>query len=56
MLQIYKLFFIQTLFKQFFNGHKGEHICTFDAINMDMKEFLVYLCKYNLLQNELFHT
>jgi len=26
---------------------------TFDAINMDTKEFLIYSFKYHLLQNEL---
>jgi len=34
-------------------AHNGEKICTFDAINMDTKEFLMYSFKYHLLQNEL---
>lgn len=34
-------------------AHKGENICTFDAINMNRKEFLMYAFKFRLLQNEL---
>jgi uncharacterized protein len=34
-------------------AHKDEKICTFDAINMDTKEFLMYSLKYHLLQTEL---
>lgn len=34
-------------------AHKGENICTFDAINMNRKEFLIYAFKFRLLQNEL---
>ncbi|MDR0749752.1 MAG: radical SAM protein [Tannerellaceae bacterium] len=34
-------------------AHKDEKIGTFDAINMDTKEFLMYSLKYHLLQNEL---
>lgn len=27
-------------------AHKGERICTFDAMNMGNKEFLMYIFKY----------
>lgn len=33
--------------------HKGEHICTFDAMNMGDKEYLMYSFKYHLLKEEL---
>lgn len=33
-------------------AHPGEEICTFDSINMSRKEFLMYILKYRLLQNE----
>mgnify|MGYP000225095519 CR=1 FL=1 len=33
--------------------HPGENICTFDAINMTRKEYLMYLFKCQLLQEEL---
>lgn len=35
-------------------AHKGEHICTFDACNLNEKEYLMYLFKYNLLKNKLY--
>lgn len=34
--------------------HK-EKICTFDACNLTEKEYLMYLFKYNILQNELYN-
>lgn len=34
-------------------AHKGEQICTFDAMNMNRKEYLMYAFKFKLLQNEL---
>lgn len=34
-------------------AHQGEHICTFDAFNLTRKEYLMYLFKYNILQNEI---
>lgn len=34
-------------------AHKGEKICTFDAMNLTQKEYLMYLFKYNKLQHEL---
>lgn len=33
--------------------HPGENICTFDAINMTRKEYLMYLFKCQLLREEL---
>lgn len=35
-------------------AHRGEHVCTFDAMNLDQREYLMYLFKYNILQNELY--
>lgn len=35
-------------------AHKGEHICTFDAMNLEQSEYLMYLFKYNILQDELY--
>ena len=29
--------------------HKGRFICTFDAMNLDAKEYLMYSFKYHLL-------
>ena len=37
-------------------AHKGEHICTFEAINLTNKEYMVYLFKYHLLRNQLTHS
>ena len=34
-------------------AHKNEKICTFDAMNLDMKEYLIYSFKYQLLKQEL---
>lgn len=34
--------------------HQGEHICTFDAMNLDQREYLMYLFKFNILRNELY--
>ncbi|MDO4704243.1 SPASM domain-containing protein [Tannerella sp.] len=34
-------------------AHKGNFICTFDAMNMDTKDYLVYSFKFHLLKNEL---
>lgn len=34
--------------------HPGENICTFDAINMTLKEYLMYLFKCQLLKEELY--
>lgn len=34
-------------------AHKGKFICTFDAMNMDTKEYLMYSFKYHLLKEEL---
>ena len=34
-------------------SHKGEKLCTFDAMNMDNKEYMMYSFKYHLLKNEL---
>lgn len=34
-------------------AHSNERICTFDAMNLTRKEYLMYLFKYNLLLNEL---
>lgn len=34
-------------------AHNGERICTFDAMNLTQKEYLMYLFKYNLLLKEL---
>jgi len=34
-------------------AHKGKFICTFDAMNMDTKEYLMYSFKFHLLKNEL---
>lgn len=36
-------------------AHKDEEICTFDSINMDRKEFLMYIFKHRLLENELWN-
>lgn len=37
-------------------AHKGERICTFDAMNMDNKEFLMYIFKYQLIQKEIWNS
>lgn len=37
-------------------AHKGQFICTFDAMNLTQKEYLMYLFKYNLLYNQLFNS
>lgn len=37
-------------------AHQEEEICTFDAINMNRKEFLMYIFKHRLLQKELMGT
>ncbi len=37
-------------------AHKGERICTFDAMNLTQREYLMYLFKYNLLFNELYKS
>lgn len=34
-------------------ANEGKHICTFDAMNMTTKEFLIYSFKYHLLKEEL---
>lgn len=34
-------------------ANKGKHICTFDAMNMTTKEFLLYSFKYHLLKQKL---
>ncbi len=34
-------------------AHKGNFICTFDSINMNTKEFLMYAFKFHLLKEEL---
>lgn len=34
-------------------AHKGKFICTFDAMNLSEKEYLMYLFKYQLLRNKL---
>jgi len=34
-------------------AYKGKFICTFDAMNMDAKEYLMYSFKYHLLKEEL---
>lgn len=34
-------------------AHKGNFICTFDSINMNTKEFLIYAFKFHLLKEEL---
>lgn len=34
-------------------AHQNERICTFDAMNMTRKEYLIYIFKYHLLKNEL---
>ena len=36
--------------------HKNEFICTFDAMNLTQREYLMYLLKYNLLYNKLHHS
>lgn len=36
-------------------AHKGQFICTFDAMNLSQKEYLMYLFKYNLLYNKVHH-
>lgn len=35
-------------------AHKGKFICTFDSMNLDEKEYLVYLFKYNMLLKEIY--
>ena len=35
-------------------AHPNEKMCTFDAINMNTQEYLIYSFKYHLLQNELY--
>lgn len=35
-------------------AHGNEEICTFDAMNLDDKEYLLYLFKYNILYSQLF--
>lgn len=37
-------------------AHNKEKICTFDASSLTQKEYLMYLFKYNKLQNELYET
>ena len=37
-------------------AHKGERICTFDAMNMGDKEFLMYIFKYQLIQKEIWKS
>lgn len=39
--------------KQLLN-HTGKDMCTFDAMNMDTKEYLMYAFKYHLLQEKLY--
>lgn len=34
-------------------AHKGEQICTFDAMNLTRKEYLMYLFKNSILEKEL---
>ena len=34
-------------------AHANEKICTFDAFNLNEKEYLMYLFKVQLLQKEL---
>lgn len=34
--------------------HQDEEICTFDAMNMNSMEYLIYLFKYNILMNKLY--
>lgn len=34
-------------------AHPDEEICTFDACNLDSKEYLLYLFRYNLLYKEI---
>lgn len=34
-------------------AHPNEKICTFDSMNLDEKEYLMYSFKYHFLQNEL---
>ncbi len=34
-------------------AHKGKQMCTFDAMNMDRKEYLMYAFKFQLLQKEI---
>ncbi|WP_313381161.1 radical SAM/SPASM domain-containing protein [Proteiniphilum saccharofermentans] len=34
-------------------AHTGKFICTFDSMNMDSKEYLMYSFKYHLLKEEL---
>lgn len=36
-------------------AHKGQFICTFDAMNLSQKEYLMYLFKYNILYNKIHH-
>lgn len=35
---------------------RDEKLCTFDAMNMDTKEYLMYSFKYHMLQHELYST
>lgn len=35
-------------------ANRDTFICTFDSMNLDTKEYLMYLFKYNLLMNELY--
>lgn len=35
-------------------SHPNKFLCTFDAMNLDFKEYLVYLFKCHLLRNEIF--
>lgn len=37
-------------------AHNGEKICTFDAISLTQKEYLIYLFKYHQLQNALYEN
>ena len=34
-------------------ANRGKFICTFDAMNLSDKEYLMYIFKYNLLLNKL---
>ncbi|MCM1505375.1 MAG: radical SAM protein [Muribaculum sp.] len=34
-------------------AHKNQFICTFDAMNLTHKEYLIYLLKYNMLRQKL---
>ena len=35
---------------------KDKNICTFDAINLTQKEFLMYLFKFNVLKSQLYEN